>query len=1030
MITEPKILRKLERIEKQYHRLRFEVVGSISMEMGETRDYLREEPREPDFAWKPVAPGDRWGGDWLTAWFRGDVVLPDRCAGRKVFLRARTGAETMLLVDGMHRGVFDPNHAYRMMALRGEAGRRYHVALEAYSGHTFPGTQPYDERPPVTAGCHSFDGVQIALEREDVSGFVFDLTVLRQLAENLNEHSLRKGKVTAALARVFETVTAVPGEADEATWRSALGRAREVMRPLLEMKNGPTVPQFGIVAHSHIDTAWLWPLAETWRKCARTFSSMLSLMEQYPEVVFLQPAPCHTEVVRNEYPGIFERMRDLVREGRWEPNGAMWVEPDCNLVSGESFVRQLLVGQNVNRELFDYRSDTLWLPDVFGYSAALPQILRGCGVEFFVTTKIGWNDTTRFPYDTFTWQGIDGTDVLAHFNNIHCWPDPATLLGRWQWVQHKDSQERYLLPYGFGDGGGGPQAEMMEVARRVVDLEGCPKAEHTTVTDFMAALRDESSALPVFSGELYLEMHRGTLTSIAAIKKGNRKAEFALRDAELFCTLAALHGAPYPADELIGAWKTLLTNQFHDILPGSSIAEANDEAIADFAAVADQALRLGEQALRGVGLVGSSGDRMLLLNSLSWDRTGPLEIDALPSGETPVAEGITVQPFETAGGEHKVAVSGVTVPALGAVVVELGDAPPLPGPSPFTVCGDTVATPFATVRLASKSGEIVSFMEKSTGRELVRSQGGLNRFLFGEDVPLQYDNWDIDEDQRRKLSACVALESREVVANGPLQLRLRSTYSVGRSQITQDTVFHSDSPRIDFDTCVDWHEKHKVLRAGFELDVLADSARHEIQYGHVQRPTHRNYPQDRARFEVCAHKWTDLSETGFGVALLNDCKYGVDVFGSDVRLTLLKSGTHPDPRGDEGVHCFTYSLLPHACGFSAEAVVRPAYELNVRPTMLPAGPSARGILPPVSIDTANVIIESVKWAEHGKAFVVRLYEAEKTGTATTLRLNAAVVAVEETNMLEEGGSPLPVSDGAVRLEFRPFEIKTLRCCLG
>ena len=1030
MITEPKILPKLERIEKQYDALRFETVGSVGMEMCETREHFREEPREPDLGWRPVVPGDRWGGDWVTAWFRGDVVLPERCAGRKVFLRARTSAETMLLVDGVHRGVFDANHDYRMMVAQGEAGRTYHVGLEAYSGHTFPGTQPYDDGPSIAAGCHSFDGVEIALEREDVSGFVFDLMVLRQLAASLDEHSLRKGKVNTALGWVFEIVPAIPGETGEDEWRPALARAREVMRPLLEMKNGPTVPRFGIVGHSHIDTAWLWPLAETWRKCARTFSSMLNLMEQYPEVVFLQPGPCHTEVVKNEYPGIFERMRQLVHEGRWEPNGAMWVEPDCNLVSGESFVRQLLVGQRVNRELFDYRSDTLWLPDVFGYSAALPQILKGCGVEFFVTTKIGWNDTTRFPYDTFTWRGIDGTEVLAHFNNIHCWPDPATLIGRWRWVQHKDSQDRYLLPYGFGDGGGGPQAEMMEVARRVVDLEGCPKAEHTTVSEFMTSLRDESDSLPVFSGELYLEMHRGTLTSIAAVKKGNRRAELALRDAEFLCTLAALRGVSYPADELLALWKTLLTNQFHDILPGSSIAKVNDEAIAEFAAVVAGAAGLGERALRGAGLAGGSADRMLVLNSLSWDRTDVVEVDALPSGRTPVGQGITAQRFEAAGGETKLAVAGLTVPALGARVVQLGEAPPASGPSPFTVADNTVTTPFAAVRFAPDSGEIVSLVERSSGRELVREGGSLNRLLFGEDVPLQWDNWDIDEDQRRKLSACVALESREVTANGPFQLRLRSTYSVCGSRITQDAVYHSDSPRIDFDTCIDWHEKHKVLRAGFELDVLADPARHEIQYGHVQRPTHRNYPQDRARFEVCAHKWTDLSETGFGVALLNDCKYGVDVLGSEVRLTLLKSGTHPDPRGDEGIHRFTYSLLPHACGFSAEAVVRPAYELNVPLIALPAGPDAAEIVPPVAVDAPNVIVESIKWAEAGKAFVVRLYEAERTGTTATLRLSAPVVGVEETNMLEEGGSPLPLSGGAVRFTIRPFEIKTLRCVLA
>ena len=1032
MLAEKQIESKLETIERQYLDLRFEKVADVAMQIFETPEHFRDEPRGPKSQWTAAAPGDRWGGSGITAWFRGDVKLAAACARRKVFLRARTGGtEALLLVDGEHRGVFDANHPVVMMTAKGEPGRRYHVALEAYAGHTFPGTQPYDDgsRLVVHDKMRVFDGVEVFLEREDVSAFVFDLMALRQLAGALDPDSLRRGEIVRGLCEVWEIVDAMPAETGEASWRPKLARARRILRPLLARRNGATVPRFGLIGHSHIDTAWLWPLSETWRKCARTFSSMLNLMEQYPELTFLQSAPCHAEMTRKHYPGVFRRMQQMAAAGRWEPNGAMWVEPDCNIPSGESFVRQLLVGQAAAREMFGVTADTLWLPDVFGYSAALPQILRLAGVEFFCTTKIGWNDTTRFPYDTFLWKGIDGTSVISHFNMTHCRPDPPTLIDRWKWVQHKDVQDRMLCAFGFGDGGGGPQAEMMEIARRVGDLEGCPRTEYTTVGKFMRGIRDELTDLPVYAGELYLEFHRGTLTSIAKIKRGNRKAELALRDAELLWTLATLRGAKYPAARLRECWKTLLVNQFHDILPGSSIAEVNDEAVTTLECLVSEVKDLSREALpKATGRAAAAG--ALVVNTLSWDRCGEMALDGVPEGTCPADPQVAWQWVADVAGPRKLVVSGFPVPALGAAVLPLTAVAARPAGesgSPFRVSANTVETPHAKVRL-DRTGRIVSFVDKATGRQLVAPGGALNTFLIGEDIPLGWDNWDIDPDQRRKMQVANRRVGREVVARGPLQLRIRSRYRLPeRSTVVQDMVFHADSPRVDFETVVDWSEKHRLFKVAFALDVLADFARFEIQYGHVERATHRNYPPDRARFEVCHHKWADLSETGFGVALLNDCKYGIGVWGGELRLSLIKSGTHPDARGDAGHHEFTYSLLPHACGFSAEAVVRPAYELNVPPVVVPAGPDAVGVDPLVTVDAPNVIVDTVKWAESGNAFIVRLYEAEKTGTRAKLRFAAPVSSVRETNLLEETPQSLPWENDSIRLYFRPFEIKTLRC---
>jgi alpha-mannosidase len=1025
MLIDAKTLRKLERIERQYLALRFEKVADVPLEVFETREHLRQVPATGDVTWRPAPPETRWGGDGMTAWFRGQVALPGSCEGRRVFVRALMGGESLFVVNGEYRGVFDENHPVVLLTLNGVTGAKHDLAIEAYSGHAFPGTQPEEVAPVLGPGCRVFGGVALMLEREDVSAFIFDFMVLRKLMQALDENSLRRHDLGKGLARVYATVNTMPADFPEEAWRPQLAEAREIMKPLLQSPNGPTAPEFALIGHSHLDTAWLWSLDESIRKSARTFSSILTLMDQYPEFMFLQSAPCHLDMVRRDYPGLFERIQDRVKEGRWEPNGGMWVEPDCNIPSGEALVRQLLVGQTSTREWFGYTADTLWMPDVFGYSAALPQILKGCNIDFFCTTKIGWNDTTRFPYDTFEWQGIDGSAVITHYNSIHSWPDPETLIDQWNWVQHKDVQRGRICAYGFGDGGGGPMAEMIEVARRVEDLEGCPRAHHMTVSAFMNRFQGED--LPVWAGELYLEGHRGTLTSIAGVKRGNRKAEFAMRDAELVCTLAALNGHAYPREELLELWKTLLIRQFHDILPGTSIAEVNDEAVVAFAEVVEEAELLGQHALKALTGEPVPHDvrNLLVVNTLSWDRGGELLLEGAPQGLHPLDKGVQSQWVEGPHGRSSLAVSGFPVPALGARRLTLGDAPYTAG-SPFTVGENTVETPYAKVTWDA-AGRIVSFRVKPSGREIVGPGGTLNTFLLGEDVPETWDNWDIDSDQRVKMRDDSVLIDHQVTADGPLQLRIRQTRRLGTgSLLQQDIVFHAGTARVDFETVLDWSEKRKLLKVAFDLDVLADFARHEIQYGHAERPVHRNLPQDRARFEVCAHKWTDLSENGFGVALLNDSKYGVGVLGGEIGLTLVKSGVHPDPRGDAGRHEFTYALLPHDRPFSVPAVVRPAYELNVPPLVVPTTAAARGWEGLVSVDAENVIVESVKMAETGDAFVVRLYEAGKSGCPVKLRVNVAVKSISETNLLEEELRPLAISDDVVDLWMRAFEIKTIR----
>ncbi len=1039
MIVDKKIKRKLELALDQYRALVYEVVADVPMRIAETQDHLRNPAATDGLEWRDANKGPSWGKSWGSAWFRGSVVLPECCDGQEVFVCAKTGAvETLLFVDGITRGLLDsyavgdkelPHHIAKLVSASGKAGQRIEIAIEAYAGHPCVASNPRGlglaDVSDESRYRRTFERVQLTLCRRDVKEFYLDLRVLLSLADSLDQDSLRYGKVMAGLSKVYSIISQIPGEVAEAKWRPALVKAREVMKPLLDAHNGDTAPFMGLTGHSHLDTAWLWTLDETIRKAARTFSNALNMLDRYPDYRFLQSAPCHADMVRVYYPEVFERIVKEVKAGRWEPNGGMWVEPDCNITSGEAMIRQFLLGQAFTQKWFGYRSDAYWQPDVFGYSAAIPQIMRGCGVKFFLTTKLSWNDTNQFPYDTFRWKGLDGTEVIAHFNTIHAWPDPKTLIEQYKRVLHKDIQDRRYSSYGYGDGGGGPQDEMIEISCRVADLEGCPRSRHISVSEFMNDLeRDLGENLPSWSGELYLELHRGTLTSIHGIKRGNRKSELALRDAEWAWSLASVKGGEYPAGRLLDLWKVLLINQFHDILPGSSITEVNERAVKELDECSADAAALACDGIRSLG--DKAADRITIANSLSWGRDGEIVIPDLPDGMAPEGS-LFAQGYEDVQGKRMTAVTGVQNVPLGVVSTGLVKHRFTTDP-PFEVEGDTIETPFASVRFDDR-GRIVSFVDKKAERELVQNGGAFNTFWIAEDIPNSWDNWDIDADYQLKLDDSASLISREVASIGPLQLRIRSKYNIGeKSVITQDMVFHSGTPQVDFETLVDWRETHKLLKAGFDTTIVTNDARFDIQFGHLLRPTHMNLSTDRARFEVCNHKWTDLSEPKYGIALLNDCKYGISVLGGGMRLTLLRSGTHPDYRGDNGVHRINYALLPHECGFSVESVVRPAYEFNV-PVIAVQGCSATH-LSLAEVSAPEIIVESVKRAEDGDAVIMRLYNADSAHVRCRVDFWIDAKRVSLTNMLEEVEKDLNLSGDGVDLSFHPFEIKTLRVETG
>lgn len=1019
-----RMLLKLRRMQETYAPLLFEPVLSLDFLLWETEEELFSPPEHAD--WRPLSPGETWGAPRSYGWFQASLRPDSSLSGKALYLRPHFGgAEGLLYVNGFPRGIFtlqNGNHSVSCLTACWD-GSPFSLAVEMYTGHPVIGVNPLSNDPPPP-DHYTYEGAELCLKDQLVCDFLFDLRVLCELADNLPPSEFRRAQVINCLTRVFDTVVQSPEDAPRDVWRDSLMEAREIMAPCLAAKNGPSAPSAGLIGHSHMDTAWLWPTKVTLKKCARTFSNQLNLMEQYPEHRFFQSSVLHLEWMRRYYPSLFEKLAEKIREGRWEPNGGVWVECDCNIPSGESIVRQFLWGQRYTQKNFNYRSNCFWLPDTFGYNAAIPQIMKGCGIDYFVTTKMSWNDTTRFPWETFYWEGIDGTRVFTHLTTIECWPGPEGLISRLNasgkntTMDEKRVTDRRLIPYGFGDGGGGPMFEMLETARRCADLEGCPKARQVSAGDFLREMEQDACDPPVHRGELYLELHRGTLTNQHQIKRNNRKAEIALHNLELAEVLTAIRQGRSPSQEKISPLtETLLMNQFHDILPGTCLQEVHEESERQMAELLQKA---GNQtrALLDAG----EGAGVSLLNPLGFARRDTVYF---PENTAPASPGLVFQKTETLDGNPQWAVDGIELPALGSVSFQSNASPAPAAGSAFRWDGRTLETPFARV-IFDGNGRMESFFDLRLNREL-RGRGKLplNTFLLGEDLPAAWDNWDIDADLEKKLAPAGKLLSQRVISDGQVEFRLRQEYSLTENtSLTQDVVFHAGSPRVDFETLLDWHARHRFLKAAFDLDFRADFARNEIQFGFCQRPTTRNTEREQAMFEVCSHKYTDLSELDQGAAVLNDCKYGVTVKEGSVWLSLHKGGCRPDDRGDAGLHRFTYGFYPHASGFGAD-VIRQGYLLNF-PVLQFAGGSPFPSL--AAVDRENVILDTVKPCEDAEnAFILRLYEA--AGCHTRARLTVPCAAgLRLCNLLEEPeGEIQPGKE--LSLSLRPFQIVTVKVLL-
>lgn len=1003
------------------------------------------EPDEPrfdappdDLAWSPVSVGDGWGGKQQWSSFRARVTVPDAWTTGAVELRVDSdiryseptggdntpaGPEGQAFVDGVRVGALDRQH------------RRIRYPFR-------PG-EPYDVRAIMFAGrcaCrHVLTTFGLALIDLPTERLYWDLRIALDIAEQLPETAVAHWRLLDVLEEACRAVDvtefvespgAVSRDPQHEGFYASVPAAQSLWQETVSrLSAAEDVPEIVSVGHAHIDLAWLWPLKQTHHKCVRTFATQCRLLDEYPDWVFIQSQPQAYKWVEHDAPDLFARMRRHIETGRWEAEGAFWVEADTNLPSGEALVRQLLYGKRYLKEKFGVDSRYLWLPDVFGYTAALPQLLKLAGVDAFVTSKISWSQYNRFPHDTFRWRGIDGTEVPTHFITTpsgtwfltyNAMLTADELKRNWGEYRQKALGIDPLLTFGFGDGGGGPTEEMLEAGRRFAALPmpaEMPRVKWERVGSLLERIRARAAELPVWDGELYLEYHRGTYTTQAWLKRANRKNEINLHNVEWLAALAARHGFVLDKEKLDALWEDLLLMQFHDILPGSSVGEVYDDEIRPLQqTITGGCSKLLDGALttlcESIDTAGQAKP-VVLFNTLSWNRTDPVQ---LPDGSWR---------------------NDVEVPAGGWTVIE-ADSPGSPTAElGVSTCGTELTNRFWELHLDDQ-GRLARIRDRVNSREVLPPGAVANEWQVFEDRPLANEAWDIDLWYQERRLPGPEFVSRRVVEQTTARVAVELTWrmpAVGegpRSTLKQRVALYAASPRIDFETTLDWYDHHKLLKVAFPVDVRASEATYQIQFGHLTRPAHWNTSWDYARFEACGHRFVDVSEHGYGVALLNDCKYGHDVRDSVIRLTCVKCPQSPHARADVGRHEFTYSLLPHAGTFQEAGVIRAAAELNV-PVLARGVEPHEGVLPAnfawVTCDAASVVLDTLKPAEDGDGLVLRLYESFGSHVTAALTFAEPLLSVETVNLLEEpvSAEALVAHDGdQVRLRLRPFQIVTLR----
>lgn len=955
---------------------------------------------------RPAKVGEQFGPLWATYWFRASTAVPAEWKGKRVDLLWGMHSESTLWVNGKTAqglnwepmswdGITRPD---AMLARKARGGEKLEFQVEMACNKLFG----YDgNHTPFLRSISPYvlDFAEIAVFDEEAWNLYFDYIVLQTL-ESEHRNNLDRTWDGVLLSGLNDFANTYDPD-NRSTW----GKANKILKGLYGNHNGSTAHEVSAIGHAHIDSAWLWPLEETKRKCERTFSSQIAYMETYPDFKFACSQAVQYAWMKAKNPELYQRIKAKVKSGQFIPVGGTWVEPDCNIPSGESMARQFLYGQRFFEKEFGIRCKEFWNPDVFGYNGQLPQICNQSGVKRFLTQKLSWNHFNKPWHQSFIWEGIDGSEVVTHFppnDNYNCMATVPELTDGARRYKDNDRSRHSMLLFGIGDGGGGPTKKMIETLHRVEDLQGVPRTKIRSSNEFFDLLEADCSDWVRMVGELYFEYHRGTYTTQAATKRGNRKCEFALHDAEFLAAAASrLAKKKYPAQQLEGLWKTILTNQFHDILPGSSIALVYDDAERDYAEVEKKAGELRDDAV--TTLVGSSKpaksiENLLVVNTAGFDR---FEVVSAPDGKPVYVEAPSY--------------------GLGAVVE----------------CPDTVKLTRKGKRFVFENeclratlgpdGSLVSLIEKMSGRETMAAPG--NKMMLYVDTPTAYDAWDVDPFHMEQESECPGAHACKVVEEDPLRVAVEFERKIGlKSSMIQRVSLAAGAQRLEFHTEVDWHEDHKMLKVAFPVNVRAMNATYEMQFGNVERPTHFNTSFDLAQYEVPGHKWADMSEYGFGVALLSESKYGFSAHGNVMRMSLLRSAKHPDPEADMGRHNFVYAIMPHEDTWREADVVAESYLFNqpvvfastAKKPVVESGYSFLGT------DDPNIVIDTVKQAEDSDAIIVRMFECHGARGVAHIYCDFPFKSAHYCNFLEDEGAEVECEDGILTIPFESYKVISVK----
>ena len=1003
-----------------------------------------------------MKPGDLWKGRDRYLWLEKKITLPKewKSLGKGlepvgVFDFGLTGGgcnfgfESMLYIDGEIYQAVDSNHM-EVFFKEEHFDRELTFTFRLWSGLEGGGV------PRDLVHCYKEAYIALLDNAADDLYYLSDMVLdtVKTLSKDCPEHY----ELLEALDQAYLLIDwTIPGSD---RFYASVKEADDALNKSIDGMDKHAKVQISCVGHTHIDTAWLWTLKHTREKVSRSFSSVLRLMERFPEYYFLHTQPQQYAYIKEDFPQIYEQIKEKFREGRWEIDGGMWVEADCNIPSGESLTRQLLQGRKFMLEEFGKAPEYLWLPDVFGYSWALPQILKKSNIHTFMTTKISWNQYNHLPNDTFWWKGLDGSTVLTHMMTT---PIPGqskdryyatyngiltaeTVYGTWEKYQDKKINKDLLVAYGYGDGGGGVNREMLERRRRLDKIPGIPAVKTVKAGDYFRKLHrtvaKTNQTMATWDGELYLELHRGTYTSQGYNKKMNRRMEELYRKAEMMSVMKALakgNLAEAEQEILTEGWKILLTHQFHDIIPGSSIHEVYEDSVVNY----EQARQIAEDVTihslnvainpceQGISIFNSAGENR---SGMVWVAGKQLVNLYTEKGEAVIAqvekEGtlIYVDNVPATGVKHLYTRENSSDQRLQKV----GES----------VCAHIIRaedsvegflqidTPFYSLFL-NQNGQIEKLYDKECMCQVLAEGARGNVLQLFEDKPLNFDAWDIDMYYYQKMEEITSLIRQEVVENGVLRTIVRQEWKFGNSHIVQDMILYAKDRRIDFKTYVDWQETQKLLKVAFPVDIRTTYATYDIQYGNVRRPNNANTSWDRARFETVAHRWVDLSEHDYGVSLLNDCKYGHDIHDNVIRLSLLKAAVYPDYAADKGEHEFTYSLLPHKGDFVEGKTVQEAFNLN-QPLEVVDGilcmptKAGKGL---VCLKGAHVELDALKKSEDGKYLVLRFHEYAGSKGNVYVDIGFQIEAYAESDLMEQPQEEF--KEGKLVLSVKPYEIKTL-----